>query len=57
MGLMTHQSKRGYARWRAEVSRQHAQSAKHAEEREAEIQRRVALELWKRARLEEESNG
>jgi hypothetical protein len=57
MGLMTHQSKRGYAKSRADKARRNHESAERAKKMEDEIQRRVALELWKVSRMEEEANA
>jgi hypothetical protein len=55
MGLMTHQSKRGYAKSQHDKAWRNSKAADRAAKLEEEIQRRVAIELWKLARLEEES--
>jgi hypothetical protein len=56
MGLATHQSKRGYAISRRAKERLNFQLSERAKRTEEEVQRRVALELWKIARAEEEAS-
>jgi hypothetical protein len=52
---MTHQSKRGYAKSQHEKAGRNSEAADRAASLEEEVQRRVAIELWKLARLEEEA--